>query len=276
MKTLIVTLIIAFASPLAQAGVEAVVVKKTMDDKAIVVRANGEMYLIEKGVGCLSLWRYQGKRVYVNSPGLFLGVGSNLLIPDDSQECRIWNSESLGKESTLSVDQPPHGPAPAPSTLGLDGTTSLIQKALKIIGYDLVADGVFNEKTKEALARYQASKHHPQTEAGLRLSLLSLAVDVLNKKPTPPDALPVASGLYRAAQGDKAASSSNGCVEGHWISSVMSDGQIIKLEDGSIWEVDAIDTVDSMLWLPIENVLICGNRLINTDNGEKVGAKRLK
>ena len=40
---LIVTLIIGFACPLAQAGVEAVVVKKTMDDKAIVVRANGEM-----------------------------------------------------------------------------------------------------------------------------------------------------------------------------------------------------------------------------------------
>jgi hypothetical protein len=25
------------------------------------------MYLIEKGVGCLSLWRYEGKRVYITS-----------------------------------------------------------------------------------------------------------------------------------------------------------------------------------------------------------------
>ena len=73
MKALLVALLILFVCSTADAGVEAVLVKKAMDDKAIVVRANGEMYLIEKGVGCLSLWRYEGKRVYINSPGLFLG-----------------------------------------------------------------------------------------------------------------------------------------------------------------------------------------------------------
>ncbi len=57
--------------------------------------------------------------------------------------------------------------------------------------------------------------------------------------------------------------------------SVIGGGKLIKLEDGSVWEVDAVDTVDSMLWLPTKDVLICGDPLINTDNGEKVGAKRL-
>lgn len=56
----------------------------------------------------------------------------------------------------------------------------------------------------------------------------------------------------------------------------MGGGKLIKLEDGSIWEVDAVDTVDSMLWLPTEDVLVCGDRLINTESGGKVGVKRLK
>lgn len=30
--------------------------------------------LIEKGVGCLSLWRYEGKIVLITSSGIFLGV----------------------------------------------------------------------------------------------------------------------------------------------------------------------------------------------------------
>lgn len=30
-----------------------------------------------------------------------------------------------------------------------------------------------------------------------------------------------------------------------------------------------------MLWLPTESVLICGQTLINSDNGEKVKATRL-
>jgi hypothetical protein len=140
-----------------------------------------------------------------------------------------------------------------------------------------VVDGIQSDKTKEAFALYQASKNHPQTEAGLRLSLLSLAIDVLNKEPPPPDALPVANGLYQASKGSSAnRSPSSACIEGHWISSVMGDGKLIKLEDGSIWEVDSVDTVDSMLWLPTEEILICGERLIKTDDGEKVRAKRLK
>ena len=75
--------------------VELIRVTKVMDDKAIIMRKNGESYLIEKGVGCLSLWRYEGKTVIVSSPGLFLGVGSKLVIPDADQECRIWDSKRL-------------------------------------------------------------------------------------------------------------------------------------------------------------------------------------
>jgi hypothetical protein len=59
--------------------------------QVLVERANGERWVLEYGVGCLSLWRYVGKSVIVDSPGLFAGVGSSLILPDDAGSCRIWD-----------------------------------------------------------------------------------------------------------------------------------------------------------------------------------------
>jgi len=56
----------------------------------------------------------------------------------------------------------------------------------------------------------------------------------------------------------------------------MASGKLIKLEDGSIWEVDPLDTVHTMLWLPVDGILVCGQTLIKTSNGEKVRATPLK
>ncbi len=71
-------------------------------------------------------------------------------------------------------------------------------------------------------------------------------------------------------------SGSSGCETGHWIESVSDDGQIIKLEDGSVWEVDDVDTVDSALWLPTTDIVACDDKLINTEDDETVSAKRLR
>ncbi|HEX2924081.1 MAG TPA: hypothetical protein VHS28_08655, partial [Chloroflexota bacterium] len=64
-------------------------------DTAIIERANGELWLIEKGVGCLGLWRYEEKNVLILSPGLFAGVSSQIILPDGSGQCRIWDSKEL-------------------------------------------------------------------------------------------------------------------------------------------------------------------------------------
>jgi hypothetical protein len=71
-------------------------------------------------------------------------------------------------------------------------------------------------------------------------------------------------------------SGSSRCESGHWVESVSDDGEIVKSEDGSIWEVDATDTVDSTLWLPTTEIVVCDGRLINTDDNEKVSATRLR
>jgi hypothetical protein len=58
------------------------------------------------------------------------------------------------------------------------------------------------------------------------------------------------------------------CEANHWIAAVMDDGKLVKLEGGSIWEVDALDAIDSALWLPISNIVTCEDKLINTDDNE--------
>src|SRR6516165_6956470 len=64
------------------------------------------------------------------------------------------------------------------------------------------------------------------------------------------------------------------CERGHWIDAVLDDGNLIKLEDGSLWEVDPIDTITSSIWLPVSNIIVCGSRLINEDDNETVHARR--
>lgn len=67
-----------------------------------------------------------------------------------------------------------------------------------------------------------------------------------------------------------------GCESGHWVESVSGDGQIVKLEDGSIWQVNAVDAIDSMLWLPTTEIVVCDDKLINTDDNESVEATRIR
>jgi hypothetical protein len=68
----------------------------------------------------------------------------------------------------------------------------------------------------------------------------------------------------------------SGCESGHWIDSVIDDGSIIKLEDGTLWEVDSYDRIDSSLWLPISDIVICNGKLINTDDNESVEAVQIR
>jgi len=75
-----------------------------------------------------------------------------------------------------------------------------------------------------------------------------------------------------------------GGSSGHWIQENIDSGSMIVLEDGSIWEIDPLDKIEAMLWLPISNITIVTSDngspgydylLINTDDGEKAHAKYL-
>ena len=180
-KIMLLTIILLLIAQLAIAASEWVYVLEVMDDKAIVVRENGDAYQIEKGIGCLSLWSSEGKAVLITSPSLFLGVGSELILPDLNQKCRIRNSSWLGNIQSLS----------------------------------------------------EQKQNQPNQGA-------------------------------------------TDCEGGHWIQSIAANGEIIQLEDGSIWQVDVVDAVISMIWLPVSNITICGPYLSNTDSGGRVRATRIK
>lgn len=78
------------------------------------------------------------------------------------------------------------------------------------------------------------------------------------------------------ASGGQASSGSSSCESGNWVDNVSSDGEIVKLSDGSVWEILSGGSVDSALWLPTEDIVSCDGKLINTDTGDKVDANRLK
>jgi hypothetical protein len=65
------------------------------------------------------------------------------------------------------------------------------------------------------------------------------------------------------------------CEEGHWIEAVEADGKIIRLEDGSIWQVNDVDTVTTSIWLPVSAVVVCDGMIINVDEGETVQVTRI-
>jgi hypothetical protein len=67
----------------------------------------------------------------------------------------------------------------------------------------------------------------------------------------------------------------SGCDDGHWIESVGASGKLIKLEDSSVWRVDDVDTIYTMIWLPISDVVVCGSKMINIDESETVGVTPL-
>ncbi len=57
---------------------------------------------------------------------------------------------------------------------------------------------------------------------------------------------------------------------------MSTGGQIIVLEDGCVWKVADIDTINSRLWLPTRDIIICVDKLINTDDDESVEAFQIQ
>jgi hypothetical protein len=65
--------------------------------------------------------------------------------------------------------------------------------------------------------------------------------------------------------------------ETDYIKSKASDGSVLILGSGSVWEIDSIDRIDSALWLPMDDVIVCDDdSIIHKDDGEKVGAKQVR
>jgi hypothetical protein len=84
-----------------------------------------------------------------------------------------------------------------------------------------------------------------------------------------------------AAATSKSTGTYAGVGGGHWIREKSDNGGFITLEDGSFWEINSIDRIDTGLWLPVTNITVIQSHnpvgdfkyeLINTDD-EKALAK---
>ena len=112
MKALLFLLCLFASSASVFAAAESVLLVKILrgDDKLIIQRRNGEKWMITKGSGAPSAFRYEGKLVVISSPGSFCGAGSTLVLVNEGQEARISDAESLGAGGgaiSAPVDSPP-------------------------------------------------------------------------------------------------------------------------------------------------------------------------
>jgi hypothetical protein len=90
------------------------------------------------------------------------------------------------------------------------------------------------------------------------------------------------SGTKPAATFRAGSESYLGSAGGHWIDSTSSNGSLIVLEDGSMWEIESADRIDTSLWLPVTDITILKASapvgdykyiLVNKDDGEKRARK---
>lgn len=99
-------------------------------DKIIVEDSYGDQYLVEYGIGCLSMWRYEDKYIHIDIGGSFLdGIGDRIYLIDSEQDCRVWDVDELGTSdssyyytapSTPTYTPPPTPKCPINSSLGAD------------------------------------------------------------------------------------------------------------------------------------------------------------
>jgi len=96
-------------------------------DKIIVSDTLNQRYLVEYGIGCLSMWRYDNKFIHIDVSGVFLdGIGDTIYLFDSSDECRVWNVDNLDSLSATPIlpnPQPP--PTPAQTNASMDQACKL-------------------------------------------------------------------------------------------------------------------------------------------------------
>lgn len=64
--------------------------------------------------------------------------------------------------------------------------------------------------------------------------------------------------------------------ETDYIKSKTSDGSVIILSNEDAWEIDSIDRINTELWMPMDDVIVCDDdSIIHKEDGEKVGAKKI-
>jgi hypothetical protein len=145
--------------------------------------------------------------------------------------------------------------------------------ATLLIGCTSARQPTLRDMTPEQIAIHNANAMAIKKATGwTSLPSSSTSPPIQQQSPSPPQIYTQKPSLRRYA------SSYPGY--NNWIKSVSDNGSIIVLDDGSVWQVDRLDQIDSRLWLRLSNITVVDDgfesKLINTDDNEVVGATRLR
>lgn len=88
-------------------------VTKVLDsgDDVILRDKFGDQFLVEYGIGCLSMWRYEGKTINVDIGGTFLdGISDQIYLFDSDDSCKVWDAEEIGSPGSYGASPPNYAP----------------------------------------------------------------------------------------------------------------------------------------------------------------------
>lgn len=94
-------------------------------NEIIVEGKYGDKYLVEYGIGCLSMWRYEWKYIDIDIGGSFLdGIGDRIYLFDSNNDCMVWNVQAVSdyspgivlppRDGTSLIPPPTSTPTPSP------------------------------------------------------------------------------------------------------------------------------------------------------------------
>lgn len=133
--------------------------------------------------------------------------------------------------------------------------------------FRLTLDQVMSKQDQEQTG---VSKLTPKEREALEAWVTQFALKAIQATGTAPATKPKAGGPYAGIGG------------GHWIKRVVERGNLIELEDGSLWALSALSRVDAILWLPIEKIIVTEGgapgypyKLVNPDGKSTADAKLL-
>jgi hypothetical protein len=281
MKNVIITIFLLFIASLSYAGTEYVTLIKVMDndDKGIIERSNGERWLIEKGVGAISFWRFEGKKILIYSPSLFCGVGSKVILPDVGQEARIWDAEQIDSGDTGTINTEP---------FSVPSDTDLTILALVFLGYfePEVKDSTKNDIIL-ALMLFQQENGINQTGKLSYDTQLALSKSVAARKPVTRESLALASALLDSAKRLMSMSyDSNTPHTQEGMIETQIDGDfegwegetIVKLMNGQIWQQTEYYYYYHYAFMPKVTIIKTGTgyKMIVDGIPKAIGVTRLK
>ena len=236
MRNLLLVLLLAVSAPVF-AGAESVLLVKVLqdDDKLIIQRRNGDRWMITKGIGALSTYRYEGRMVIINSPGLFCGIGSSLVLVDEGQEARIWDAEEIGSGGALPSVPLPSVPLPS-------SAADRVAAALTLFGLHQPGGNPL-----AALNKYQSLRKLPVEAKFTPTLFFAMAKDLLALRPATPLNAALAQSLAADASGAAPARSpvrapvvlpSTDIIESNISGSFegWKGETIFKLMNGEIWQ----------------------------------------